>query len=185
VQCEYTTRRARVLRSTIRGYLINHLGGFICVKCNINEPTVLMIVYKEFNGSKNKGVLTNKRINYYNENIDEANNDLIILCHNCERRKRNDQRPTNNASWQKYGRIARHKRRLQIFDILNQKTCQKCGEDDFQVLEIDHINDPGNRTLKDKFKNKDNEHRYYINHTEQCKKDLQILCCNCNHLKGL
>lgn len=173
-----------MLRHKIRDRLMAQIGGIICNRCNYHNPKALMMVYKEYHGCKNKGTLTSKKMNYYIENADQSREDLIVLCYNCERKKRNNQRPSNDAgTWVKYGRLTRHKIRVQIFDILNKYNCQNCGESDFEILNIDHIKGLGNRSLKDKFNTKDSEYRYYINHFEECQRDLQILCCNCNKLK--
>jgi len=179
----YANMRRQITYNDLRNRLISKIGGFICSSCRYDNSKALMVVYKEYNGSKNNGKLTTKKLRYYIDNQDKAINDLVILCYNCERKKRNRQRPSFNKIWQKYGRTNRHKRRIQIFDILNQYKCKDCGIDDFELLQIDHKNGGGNRALTNKFNNKYNEHIYYINNPDQCKQDLQIMCVNCNILK--
>ncbi len=59
--------------------------------------------------------------------------------------------------------------------------CINCGYmEDMRALNIDHINGDGKidrKTIGSKIQ------RYYINHLEECKDKLQVLCCNCHSIK--
>ena len=66
--------------------------------------------------------------------------------------------------------------------LLNQHSCVNCGEDDCNVLEIDHIKGVGNRLFK-VFKSKRKEWLYFISNPQNIQEELQILCRNCRKLK--
>ena len=70
-----------------------------------------------------------------------------------------------------------------LFEILGGKRCVKCGyAKDTRALQIDHINGGGrkDRGSKDMLVML----RRYVKNPEQAKKQLQILCANCNVIKS-
>ena len=87
---------------------------------------------------------------------------------------------TNKRAW-----YVRNRERL--FQLLGDK-CVICGFSDKRALEFDHINGGGSkqrRILRDSNKYMSNKdiHGYYIRRPELAKKELQVLCANCNRIK--
>lgn len=75
------------------------------------------------------------------------------------------------------------KTKKHIFEMLGSK-CQKCGIDDFDVLQLDHRNNDGS-----KYGLFPNGRTKRLNYTsigakfetlEELKKEYQLLCANCN-----
>lgn len=71
--------------------------------------------------------------------------------------------------------------RIKIFDILGRR-CILCGFSDIRALQLDHINGGGNKERK-KFGNTHNMAVFYLKNPNMLKKNLQILCANCNWIK--
>jgi hypothetical protein len=78
-------------------------------------------------------------------------------------------------------------RRMTILQLLSDDgvhiRCAQCADDDIDALHIDHINGGG---LEDKRRfagNYDCMLIYYINHPDEAKTRLRILCANCNIIK--
>lgn len=83
------------------------------------------------------------------------------------------------------------KLRSKLFIIIGAKcTCKgincyhvgPCGITDLRCIQADHIKG-GGRKDRIKHKNIVTLYRYYINHPEEAKKELQPLCANCNWVK--
>lgn len=85
-----------------------------------------------------------------------------------------------------------YKKRTILMEVLGGKFC-KCSGDkcwhesscniiDERCLQIDHINGGG---LKDIMKHgsRRDMYRYYLSHREEAKRELQVLCANCNWVK--
>ena len=74
-----------------------------------------------------------------------------------------------------------------LVHILGQYWCQKCGQHDKRCLQLDHINGGGcyeyGRTATSKFSSVKKMQLYYIQHPEEARKKLQVLCANCNWIK--
>ena len=69
-----------------------------------------------------------------------------------------------------------------LFSILGGKICVHCGFKDKRALCFDHKNGGGRKDVE-----KSGGHRMmvtkYVNDPELAKKDLQVLCHNCNWIK--
>lgn len=63
----------------------------------------------------------------------------------------------------------------------NQDCLVPNGCTDTRCLQIDHINGGGVKQVKKLGSN--GVYRYYYNRPEEAKKDLQLLCANCNWIK--
>lgn len=93
-----------------------------------------------------------------------------------------------NNSPLKYNR----RMRVNLFSVLGEKKCVckgincwhdgKCMIIDMDILQFDHINNDGNLDRK-KFKNSTFMFKYYVDHPEEAKQKLQVLCANCNRKK--
>jgi 5-methylcytosine-specific restriction endonuclease McrA len=161
---------------------MREIGGISCNNCNYNIFGALVLTYKEYNGSKKNGVLNVTKYRYFLNNLEQAKQDLEILCYNCHRQKMNRLSRSKNTQYQKYGRTYDIKQRKQIMTLLNQYNCVNCGESDLKVLEIDHIKGVGSRLFK-VFKSKRKEWLYFINNSQKIQEELQILYRNCRKLK--
>ncbi|MFA5696336.1 MAG: hypothetical protein WC917_02715 [Bacilli bacterium] len=93
-------------------------------------------------------------------------------------------RNTHREEYNEYNRNYKHKylRKLRMEAIQHYGgKCNNCGIDDFYVLQIDHINNDGNKHRKEVKSYrlpkwlKDNGY----------PKEYQILCANCNWKKNL
>jgi len=185
IQSDFDTRGESYLGyslSQLRQKLMRKIGGIFCQNCNYNTFGALLLTYKEQNNSKKNDILNVTMYQYYLNNLEQAKKDLVILCYNCHRRKMTRLSRSKNTQYQKYGRTYDIKQRKQIMTLLNQHSCVNCGEDDFEVLEIDHINGVGSRLIKI-FKSKRKEWLYFIKNPQKIQEELQILCRNCRKLK--
>jgi len=72
--------------------------------------------------------------------------------------------------------------RLKIHKILNQNSCVYCGYSTWAALQFDHINGGGNK-MRREFNSGRAMYRYYIKNPDITKKELQIVCANCNFIK--
>lgn len=87
-----------------------------------------------------------------------------------------------NASRRRYIRNARKK--LMKFLCNGNIKCNVCEINDIQVLTFDHIHNNG-KDDREYFANSDKMVLYYVQHPEEAKKELQVLCRNCNWIKRL
>lgn len=86
--------------------------------------------------------------------------------------------------YEKYRKMYYYKQKNDLAEILGGWICTKCNNRDKRCLQFDHINAGGihDRT---KFKGATVMWNYYINHPEEAKKKLQVLCANCNQIKKI
>ena len=79
-----------------------------------------------------------------------------------------------NSAWSiKKGRIVRRA----IIELLGSE-CVRCGNNDFRVLQVDHINGDG---AIDRLKS--SSYEKYLKEPLEAIKKLQVLCANCNWIK--
>ena len=71
--------------------------------------------------------------------------------------------------------------RLEVMGILGRRICVKCGVTDVRALQVDHKDGGGTKELKAK----GNHSMYYryLREPEEARKNLQVLCANCNQIK--
>ena len=81
--------------------------------------------------------------------------------------------------WQKKFFIIKRK---ELMEILGGMKCCQCGNNDFRVLQLDHIIGDGYLD-KVRFYGISGKLRYYIKNPEKAKKELQVLCANCHTIK--
>ena len=100
-------------------------------------------------------------------------------------RKRYQENKEKYAKWTlEYKSKLNRDLRLQIMEKLGGVICVWCGNTDYRVLTIDHINNDGKQERK-KLK-RDALYKKILSHSEdEMKKKYQILCRNCNWLKHL
>ena len=88
---------------------------------------------------------------------------------------------TGSEIIRKNARDANRRRRLKLLEIIGSE-CIGCGFSDNRALQFDHIDNDG-RDDRKRFGSSANMYRYYINHPDEAKLKLQILCANCNWIK--
>jgi len=71
-----------------------------------------------------------------------------------------------------------HNIRKNVVKFLGEK-CVKCGNSDFRVLQVDHVNGGGGKERK---ANKNYSHQLE-NIVKKNKENYQLLCANCNIIK--
>lgn len=72
--------------------------------------------------------------------------------------------------------------RVKIHKILNHSSCVFCGFSIWSALQFDHINGGGNK-MRREFNSGRAMYRYYIKNPEIARKELQVVCANCNFIK--
>jgi len=72
--------------------------------------------------------------------------------------------------------------RINLIQVLSGSKCVRCGFDDRRALQLDHIRGDGTEDRK-RFKNIQYMWRYYLDHPQEARKKLQVLCANCNWIK--
>lgn len=90
---------------------------------------------------------------------------------------------TDIVKFRKYQRDYHHNLKQELFTILGW-CCVKCGFSDVRALQFDHISGGGTKEMLSKFSNSPRRmYRYYVDHPEEAKQKLQVLCANCNWIK--
>lgn len=91
------------------------------------------------------------------------------------------------CKWNYYNKINQKKKinnyaemRKNCLNIIGKKCCA-CSNEDYYVLQIDHIN--SDRSKDKSFKEKYKLYLKIIKNHEWAKAKYQTLCCNCNFLK--
>ena len=79
----------------------------------------------------------------------------------------------------------RRKTRLELMQILGPLKCVNCGFNRIEALQIDHIDGFGYQERRIFFKTSFKLYRFYLCNPELAKKNLQILCANCNIIKSI
>lgn len=75
-----------------------------------------------------------------------------------------------------------HKRKkMRLFKILGGAICVRCGFTDDRALQFDHKKGMGQ--IDRKMNGITTRYKYYIDHPDEAKEDLQVLCANCNWIK--
>ena len=106
-------------------------------------------------------------------------------CREYNKKWRADNREYYNA----YYRVNRKDihRRKELLRILGNKCSNPdClvlgGCTDIRCLQLDHINGGGLKEMRE-FKSNMKMYGYYLNHIDDAKRKLQVLCANCNWIK--
>lgn len=73
--------------------------------------------------------------------------------------------------------------RAELLVLLGNK-CVKCGYSNQKALCFDHIYGNGKEDRKRFNRNNFRLMKYYLEHPEEAKQKLQILCANCNMIKA-
>jgi hypothetical protein len=101
-----------------------------------------------------------------------------VLCHNCNHKQRIYNLDTNSQDYKE-----RIKIRSDVIGHYGGK-CSCCGDDELEVLCIDHING-GGRAQARELKSQGTALTYYWIKRNGYPPDYQVLCHNCNMAKGI
>ena len=136
------TRRAEHRRKNeAKAFLLKYLAAHPCVDCGEPDPVVL-----EFDhvGAKrgNVGELVGQGLSLRRLRVEIKR--CEVVCVNCHRR-----RTANRGRWHRAGYslesvtlLPGQRAKLEyVYAILKQSSCVDCGEDDFCVLDFDHLED--------------------------------------------
>jgi len=168
--------RRQKRRLEILSYYSN--GELKCSMCGYDNPASLEINHLDGDGRKHHKKINGDIVRYIreNNNPDEFN----VLCGNCNWKEfllRNYDNTTITYS-KEYG----FRKKISAFQIYSDYRikCAVCGEDDIDVLTIDHIDGGGNKHKK-KLKQEGIEGRVFY---EWLEKNLypfgyRVLCRNC------
>ena len=69
-----------------------------------------------------------------------------------------------------------------LFNILGGASCLYCDYRDKRALQFDHIHNNGAEDRK-RFKSYGGMIKYYVQNENEARKNLQVLCANCNWIK--
>lgn len=162
----------------VRDKIAEAIGGWKCIGCGITDRDVLSFDHKRGGGEKERNQMGGQfpMIRYYYMHLDEARNRLQVLCANCNWRQNFLGRYGIRA-----GRTAVRTRRMrrELIDLLGGPRCGSCGDTDFAILTIDHINGGGtsDRRLRGGY---EPMIHHYLTHPGEAIGVLRVLCRNCN-----
>lgn len=111
--------------------------------------------------------------NQYRRNNYNQNKEKEFLIRQTEEYKRINAR--NQRDYMK-------RKRTLLLNLFGNK-CLRCGNTDLRVLQFDHIKGQGIHDTKIKILFGKSLVIYYSTHLEEAKKELQLLCANCNIIK--
>lgn len=166
----YSKRKYDSVRREIFGLL-----GDKCVRCGSDNLKILQIHHVDGNGYKSRYKVSLR--GYYSHILEDLRNgskDYSLLCPNCnwiERYERNENKKRDGVYYMV---------RDAIFCLLGGR-CVDCGNSDYRILQIDHVEGKGKKEI-DKFSS--NYKAYYRDILNQlmngnCNK-YQLLCPSCN-----
>ena len=95
-------------------------------------------------------------------------------------KKYREAHPDRIRSYAEYWR-KKNANRFKLINFLGGICC-KCPVNDERALQLDHKNGGGTQEWR-KFGGHTKMIVYYLNHLDEAKKNLQVLCSNCNLIK--
>lgn len=170
-----------------RNSLMGILGGVICKQCKFKDHRALNIEHIHDTGylDDKRFYDDRKRNLYYIEHPLEAIKNLQIFCSNCNQSKEYDRKKSTKKST-KSRNVSKRKKYQEkkdlVIDILGGNFCKQCNCNNLKCLDIDHIHNDGNKERR-RSKTGLTLFNYIINNPIESKKNLQILCRNCNQIK--
>lgn len=193
---EFYSTQSKKWRTNWRSKLFDTLGRK-CVRCGYDED-IDCLQFDHINGDRNSDPKyyggMHSFCRYYALNPEIARKKLQVLCVNCNIIKKHTEdriiqtkniilKQTKIAIRDRNRSIERWvKRKMQLMTILGQSECQFCGQDEFDLLQFDHINGGGKQERLELYASK--FYKYYLHNHIEAKKKLQVLCAMCNWKKG-
>lgn len=77
--------------------------------------------------------------------------------------------------------IQHRTQRIELLKFVGGCKCKRCGNDDWMVLQIDHVYGGGNKEQKEN--KRPSSPKIYQEHITKTPNKYQILCANCNWIK--
>lgn len=156
-------------------------GDIKCQYCNQNDIDVLSIDHVNGDGAEHRKKINSKGGNNFHRWLKKNNfpDGFQILCFNCNFKKRNQELKPNNPTHLQNVRAAyARKIKLECLNAYGSLKCV-CGQDDIDVLTLDHVNDDGEKHRKETGTRGYNF--YHMLRKNNFPKDvpLQVLCMNC------
>ena len=169
----------------LREKLFEILGGKKCVKCGFDDQLALEFDHKRDDGNIERSLSSAVSLHLlkYAKNPELTKKSLQVLCSNCNQIKRHISGHLSKERGIRPTTMYTKKRPEKLFEILGGKKCVKCGFDDQRALQFDHIHDDG-ATERKKRKTTALSYYYYTDNPSIAKKRIQVLCANCNRIKG-
>lgn len=184
---EQYRKYCRKSRKNLKIKVFQHycLGDIKC-KCGEKDIDVLTIDHINNNGYKHKKLFNLrggsdlyrwlKKNNYPNE--------FQVLCMNCQILKRASLAKFPTKIWEKNKNLKRQKNKEIVFEHYG-KNCVHCGNDNLDILTIDHVNNDGAEHRK-KIKARGSLfYKYLIINDFPNNPPLQTLCFNCQTKKEI
>lgn len=160
-------------------------GDVKCQRCGETEIGILTIDHMDGNGSEHRrevfgeGARTGGSRFYFWLKKNSYPEGFQVLCFNCQFRKRNKElKPESPTHLQKVRARYARKVKLECLDGYGGPKCP-CGEQDVEVLTLDHVNDDG---AEHRRKTGARGYNFYIMLRKNgfpSEPPLQVLCLNC------
>lgn len=140
---------------------------------------------------RRKDVINQRRRERYNEDPEKGRKQSRMQYQKNRKKilekdkKRRDMDPTYREKVRiknkKSGKKRRDTTRQRIFEILG-RSCVVCGYSDMNSCDVDHIHNDG---AADRKRLGGHVWDYYVNHPDEARRKVQILCSNCNAKKEM
>jgi hypothetical protein len=154
----------------------------ICCKCKVEKEEELFPFVKKHNNKKYyvspcKACISLKRKTRYLEHREKETEVAA---------RWRIQFPEKYIAWRegfkKRSRLARQELRKQVLLKLGNE-CIKCGNKDYRVLQVDHVDGNGNKERKEQGMGNGSTTKYLKRILDNTTNSYQLLCANCNLIK--
>lgn len=191
IRHEFYKERGRYKTSNdlikLRKQIISHYSnGSMACKCGENRSAVLHLDHINDDGKSHRARI-GMGMKMYRWIVDNNYPAIFqVLCANCNIIKQKIRTLSNLSSNTEAMKIRNRnlKNKRMVFEHYSPMLeCAECGHDDYNALQLDHINNDGSkhrRTLNNYSTSK--LHRWVVENDYPAI--FQVLCANCNFLKG-
>lgn len=182
---EFHVRSKRKLKAEVFSHYCG--GGEPKCKCGVTELCILSIDHIAGNGAEHRREIgMEKRGGYEFYQWLKKNNfpeGFQVLCFNCQFRKRKIEMMAENQTHLKEVR-ARYVRSIKTECLDHYGGCKcSCGEDDMDVLTLDHVNDDGAKHREETGTRGFNFYMMLRKNGFPNDTPLQVMCLNCQFKK--
>lgn len=177
VYCIRCLERKKVYRQNIKIDVIKLYGG-CCNRCGIRNIDFLTIHHKNNDGNIERVATKNHGGSSFYKRLlmlEKRRSDLELLCFNCNLRIHRMNSKDTTAS------RCNLRTKIKLLSLYGDH-CNYCGEKDPLVLCVDHINNNG-KLDRMQFGTSTAFYRHLLK--IKPRKDIQILCLNCNESKRI